>query len=61
MNRIKGQKPLLLGRFSGGKFKQTDLVEADLSVVDLEDGVSVRLVLLDALVRLLAVLGQLHS
>jgi len=37
------------------------LVEADLSVGDLEDGVPVRLVLLDALVRLLAVLGQLHA
>ena len=61
MNRIKGQKSLLFGRLNGGKFKQTDLVEADLSVVDLEDGVSVGLVLLDALVRLLAVLGQLHS
>ena len=37
------------------------LVEADLSVGDLEDGVSVRLVLLDALVRFLTLLGQLHS
>ena len=40
---------------------RTDLVEADLSVGDLEDGVSVGLVLLDALVRLLALLRQLHS
>ena len=37
------------------------LVQADLSVGDLEDGVSVRLVLLDALVGLLTLLGQLHS
>ena len=44
-----------------GHFEHTHLVEADLSVGDLEDGVSVGLVLLDALVRLLALLRQLHS
>lgn len=37
------------------------LVQADLPVGDLEDGVAVLLVLLDGLVHVLALVGQLHS
>ena len=38
----------------------THLVETDLAVGDLEDGVAVLLVLLNGLVHVLALVGQLH-